>query len=351
MGEEPKMGGQQVNTYAAQSKEMTDLEQVKVVAKCLLYTEIRATPYAPMVVQHPFASSGFMLIPGDEFPMDITKSSENLNRWREYMSKKIDSAVTASCIGIMLNKSYGLTFLKFAKPYLSKADLSELLADAWTRAENPNMDVNVTKAELVKMFKESDREVLMTLEERIRLSELADKLTIYRGITRKDAAKVIADYYGTTSYASGTYYDVYEATDRQGRKWKAMSDGSIDTEGNGGAYSCEIVTPVCRWEDIEDIQEIVKAKKFDYIICKSIDKFSRDAKFAFSIIAELYKGGIEILFESENYIPTAELLRRARIMAMTLNEQDNGIAVYHPKFSDDEEPDENDLAYIENIEI
>lgn len=78
------------------------------------------------------------------------------------------------------------------------------------------------------------------------------------GITRRDAAKVIADYYGTTSYASGTYYDVYEATDRQGRKWKAMSDGSIDTEGRGGAYSCEIVTPVCRWEDIEDIQEIVR---------------------------------------------------------------------------------------------
>ena len=78
------------------------------------------------------------------------------------------------------------------------------------------------------------------------------------GITRRDAAKVIADYYGTTSYASGTYYDVYEATDRQGRKWKAMSDGSIDTEGRGGAYSCEIVTPVCRWEDITDIQEIVR---------------------------------------------------------------------------------------------
>ena len=78
------------------------------------------------------------------------------------------------------------------------------------------------------------------------------------GITRKDAAKVIADYYGTTSYYASRSYDTYEATDRQGRKWKAMSDGSIDTEGNGSAYSCEIVTPVCRWEDIEDIQEIVR---------------------------------------------------------------------------------------------
>ena len=78
------------------------------------------------------------------------------------------------------------------------------------------------------------------------------------GITRKDAAQVIADYYGTTSYHATRNYDTYEATDRQGRKWKAMSDGSIDTEGNGSAYSCEIVTPVCRWEDIPDIQEIVR---------------------------------------------------------------------------------------------
>lgn len=181
-----------MSTYAVTAKDNTDLEQVKAVAKCLLYTEIRKTPYAPMVILHPFASSGFMFIPGDEFPIDITKNAENLNRWREYLSGKIDAVATASCIGIMLNKTYGLTFLKFAKPYLSRADLSELLADAWTRAENPNMDVNVTKAELVSMFMEADREVMMTREERIRLSELADKLTIYRGVTTFNAKNVKA---------------------------------------------------------------------------------------------------------------------------------------------------------------
>lgn len=78
------------------------------------------------------------------------------------------------------------------------------------------------------------------------------------GITRKDAAKVIADYYGTTSYYAGSGYDTYEATDRQGRKWKAMSDGSIDDEGMGYEYRCEIVTPICKWDDIADIQEIVR---------------------------------------------------------------------------------------------
>ena len=33
------------------------------------------------------------------------------------------------------------------------------------------------------------------------------------GITRADAAKVIAEYYGTTSRFIGTYYDTYGATD------------------------------------------------------------------------------------------------------------------------------------------
>ena len=47
------------------------------------------------------------------------------------------------------------------------------------------------------------------------------------GITRQQAAKVIADYFGTTTGYAGTHYDTYTATDRQGRIWKAMSDGSI----------------------------------------------------------------------------------------------------------------------------
>ena len=47
------------------------------------------------------------------------------------------------------------------------------------------------------------------------------------GITRQNAAKVIANYFGTTSRYLGSYYQVYGATDRKGRTWKAMSDGSI----------------------------------------------------------------------------------------------------------------------------
>ena len=173
-------------------RETTDMTKVKSIARMLLWTDVHKTEYSPIIVQHPFTSSGFVFIPGDEFPIDITKNAENLNRWREYMGKKIDDAVTASCIGIMLNKAYGLTFLKLAEPYLSNADLSELLADAWIQSENPNMDANVTKNDLVGMFSRTDKSVLMSLEERIRLSELDDTITIYRGVTPYNAKNIRA---------------------------------------------------------------------------------------------------------------------------------------------------------------
>ena len=86
------------------------------------------------------------------------------------------------------------------------------------------------------------------------------------GITRANAAKVIANYFGTSSRYIGTYYKIYEATDRKGRTWKAMSDGSIrcQVKRNGrianasGEYSCEIVSPLLQYEEIEDLQNLVR---------------------------------------------------------------------------------------------
>lgn len=87
------------------------------------------------------------------------------------------------------------------------------------------------------------------------------------GITRKDAAKTIAEYFGTSSCYAGTYYQTYTATDREGRTWKAMSDASINTQRKvdgrkvhaDSDYSCEVVTPILRYEDMEDLQNVVRA--------------------------------------------------------------------------------------------
>lgn len=86
------------------------------------------------------------------------------------------------------------------------------------------------------------------------------------GITRSRAAKVIADYFNTTREHEGTYYDVYFAKDPSGRKWKVMSDASIDCQKKEGrrkisadrSYSVELVSPICQYADIETVQEMVR---------------------------------------------------------------------------------------------
>lgn len=88
------------------------------------------------------------------------------------------------------------------------------------------------------------------------------------GITRQEAAQVIADYYGTIGTRfMGTVYKTYEAVDNKGRRWKCMRDASITPQRrvNGHVvdandeYKCEVVTPILQYEDIPDLQAIVRA--------------------------------------------------------------------------------------------
>ena len=83
------------------------------------------------------------------------------------------------------------------------------------------------------------------------------------GITRAAAAKVIAKHLGTEAVHVGGSYDTYTVNDPEGRKWKVVSDGSIQCEARGGRsasrlYSVEVVSPICKYEDMERIQEIVR---------------------------------------------------------------------------------------------
>ena len=86
------------------------------------------------------------------------------------------------------------------------------------------------------------------------------------GITRKKAAEVIAEYFGTESFYLGTYYKTYGAKDRQGRTWKATYDSSITAQKKSRGrtvqaadeYKCEIVSPILTYEDMADLQEIIR---------------------------------------------------------------------------------------------
>ncbi len=83
------------------------------------------------------------------------------------------------------------------------------------------------------------------------------------GLTRAAAARVIADYFGTSAVHVGGTYDTYTVRDGQNRQWKVVSDASISCEARGNRnagrlYSVELVSPICQYSDIETIQEIVR---------------------------------------------------------------------------------------------
>lgn len=77
-------------------------------------------------------------------------------------------------------------------------------------------------------------------------------------ITREDAAKVAAKYFGTDRYAytaSQNGYYTWSAWDAQGREWKFSRDCSIS---GPDAERCELVTPILHYNDIEFLQELVR---------------------------------------------------------------------------------------------
>lgn len=76
-------------------------------------------------------------------------------------------------------------------------------------------------------------------------------------ISRATAAKVIAEHFGTAvrRTAAQDGYDCRRIADGAGRDWKVVSDASI---AGPAEQQTEVVSPVCRWDDIPTVQEIVR---------------------------------------------------------------------------------------------
>lgn len=199
-------------------KVSTDLEQVKAVASAMLYMDVALTEFSPIIVQHPFTSSGMVVArkDGSIQMLDITASEENLRAWQESVNAVIQQSTGAFDIYMMVNKPYALTFLKYASPALSRRDFSKILANAWMRSENPNNDPNVSTSKLLSMFRSADPRILMTSEEYKKLSTLENPITIYRGVTSYNSSNVhamswtldekVAEWFASRFGEQGTVY-------------------------------------------------------------------------------------------------------------------------------------------------
>ncbi len=86
------------------------------------------------------------------------------------------------------------------------------------------------------------------------------------GITREEAADVLAKYFSSRAHYEGGGYSKYTVRDTKSRTWQVMSDASIvrQKKVNGRVvaadsnYSVEVVTPILQYEDITDLQEVVR---------------------------------------------------------------------------------------------
>ena len=170
------------------------MDGIRSVALTLLHTDVHQTKYSPAVVQHPFTSSGIVgvKVDGELQLLDITQDQENLLLWQEQLRTQIESIDSPFGVFLLVNKPYGLTFLKYAEPYLSQADYSKILVSAWMMSENPNADTNFTRRSLVGLFKNADPAVLMDEDERQELATLEDPVTVYRGVTPYNAKNIRA---------------------------------------------------------------------------------------------------------------------------------------------------------------
>ena len=173
----------------------TDMEKIRAAAKTLLHLDIRPTSLSPMVVSHPFTNSGFVGLRDEDGSVRIgaiTEDQEALARWRQQVEAGIERAESPVGIAMMMNTPYLLTFIKYAKPYLSEPDLGSLLSAAWTMEEAPNRDPNLSRRSLAALFRSVSPEHLMDAEELRQLEALEDPVAVYRGVTSHNARNIRA---------------------------------------------------------------------------------------------------------------------------------------------------------------
>ena len=73
------------------------------------------------------------------------------------------------------------------------------------------------------------------------------------GLGRERAAQAIAAHFGTTARYIGHHLDDWRVPMPDGRHWTVERDGSVNDP------CAEVVSPVCGWEDIGMVQEVVRA--------------------------------------------------------------------------------------------
>lgn len=162
----------------------TNLQKIKEeVSIPFLYLDIYSIN--DLFVLHPYLTSAFITIKdedGESKLVNVVEDETACSLWRTQIKGYIHSAKKFMDLYMLIRESYQLTFLKYAKKYMSLDDFSYFFADAWTSSENPNQDINCSIALLTQWFRNCNKKYLMQEEEYQVYCSLPDEMVVYRGV-------------------------------------------------------------------------------------------------------------------------------------------------------------------------
>lgn len=157
----------------------TDSNKVQSVATSLLWLDLKESGHE-LIASHPFTNCWYTCIDGKDF-VDL-HDPDALARWRAFEEKTI-KMLSPLVLFRLVCKPYRMTFLKYAAPFMSAADIGTALRETWRSVENISGDINVSQKEMVNLYHVAARDTLMTGEELAAYEKLPPVFTVYRGVT------------------------------------------------------------------------------------------------------------------------------------------------------------------------
>jgi hypothetical protein len=133
-------------------------------------------------------------------------------------------------------------------------------------------------------------------------------------IERRKAAEAVQSVVGGTISYEGGVYDCYSVTDLRGRKWKVVRDASLTSVPSH--LQSEVVSPVMTFDDIPQLQEVVRALRKAKAKCHSccgIHIHVESAPFSAKKLANLAK----MVYKNEELYIHALGIRESRLANYT----------------------------------
>lgn len=131
----------------------SSLEKVKEVAKMFLRIPIHESELSPIVVIHPIWQSGII----NTKKYGLLNILENPDKMEDVYSEYEDYIDiydnVSSLISLLITNPYKLVFFKYISEYLNEEEYANTLRIAYTSSEAPNIDINISKSELIRFLK------------------------------------------------------------------------------------------------------------------------------------------------------------------------------------------------------